>query len=82
MRRQFEIIGEAMTRLRDQHPDVFDQIEEGPVVIAFRNRARSYAGVDEERWRGNGKQGPSLRSRTATGAMHKSETLQCSANRN
>ena len=36
--RQFEIIGEAMSRLRDRHRDVFDRIESGPAIIAFRNR--------------------------------------------
>jgi uncharacterized protein with HEPN domain len=36
--RQFEIIGEAMTRLREQHPDIFDSVTEGHAIIAFRNR--------------------------------------------
>ena len=36
--RQFEIIGEAMTRLRDQHPDVFVNVKDGQAIIAFRHR--------------------------------------------
>jgi uncharacterized protein with HEPN domain len=36
--RRLEIIGEAMTRLRDLHPDVFDTIPEGHAVIGLRNR--------------------------------------------
>jgi uncharacterized protein with HEPN domain len=36
--RQFEIIGEALTRLRDRHPDAFAKIPEGHAIIAFRNR--------------------------------------------
>lgn len=36
--RQFEIIGEAMVRLRDRHEEVFDRISDGAVIIGFRNR--------------------------------------------
>lgn len=36
--RQFEIIGEAMARLRDRHEPVFDRITDGAVIIGFRNR--------------------------------------------
>ena len=36
--RQFEIIGEAMTRLREWHPDIFARVNEGHAIIAFRNR--------------------------------------------
>lgn len=47
--RQFEIIGEAMTRLRDLHADVFAQVAEGPAIIAFRNRLiHGYDTVDSE----------------------------------
>ena len=47
--RQFEIIGEAMTRLRDRHPDVFDSVTEGHAIIAFRNRLiHGYESVDSE----------------------------------
>jgi uncharacterized protein with HEPN domain len=35
--RQFEIIGEAMTRLRHDAPEVLDQISEAPRIIGFRN---------------------------------------------
>lgn len=47
--RQFEIIGEAMARLRDLHSDVFQQIPDGPAIIAFRNRLiHGYDTVDSE----------------------------------
>lgn len=47
--RQFEIIGEAMTRLRDQHRDVFDRIDRAADIIAFRNRLiHGYDTVDSE----------------------------------
>lgn len=47
--RQFEIIGEAMTRLRDRHADVFQKLGEGPSIIAFRNRLiHGYDTVDSE----------------------------------
>ena len=47
--RQFEIIGEAMTRLRDQHPAVFDSVNEGHAIIAFRNRLiHGYESVDSK----------------------------------
>jgi len=47
--RQLEIIGEAMTRLRDRHPDAFSRIPDGPVIIAFRNRLiLGYDTVDSE----------------------------------
>jgi len=47
--RQFEIIGEAMSRLRDQHSDLFDQITTGRAIVAFRNRLiHGYDSVDSE----------------------------------
>jgi uncharacterized protein with HEPN domain len=47
--RQLEIIGEAMTRLRDRHPDIFDTVAEGHAIIAFRNRLiHGYDSVDAE----------------------------------
>lgn len=47
--RQFEIIGEAMTRLRDRHPDVFDSVNQANTIIAFRNRLiHGYDSVDPE----------------------------------
>ncbi len=47
--RQFEIIGEAMTRLRERHADVFQRLEQGPSIIAFRNRlVHGYDSVDGE----------------------------------
>ncbi len=45
--RQLEIIGEAMSRLRDQHADVFDRVDEGRAIIALRNRLiHGYDSVD------------------------------------
>ena len=45
--RQLEIVGEAMTRLRDQHPDRFDQISRGSSIIGLRNRLiHGYDAVD------------------------------------
>lgn len=47
--RQLEIIGEAMTRLRERHPEIFDQVNEGHAIIAFRNRLiHGYDSVDAE----------------------------------
>lgn len=47
--RQFEVIGEAMTRLRDRHATVFARISDGPAIIAFRNRIiHGYDTVDPE----------------------------------
>ncbi len=47
--RQFEIIGEAMTRLRDLHPDVSEQVTDGHAIIAFRNRLiHGYDTVDAQ----------------------------------
>lgn len=36
--RQLEILGEALTRLRDRHADVYLEIPEGNRIIGFRNR--------------------------------------------
>lgn len=47
--RQLGILGEAMTRLRDLHPDVFERVGEGHAIIAFRNRLiHGYDAVDPE----------------------------------
>lgn len=47
--RQLEIIGEAMTRLRDGHADTFENVSEGPAIIGFRNRViHGYDTVDSE----------------------------------
>lgn len=47
--RQFEIIGEAMTRLRDRHAEIFAQVFDGQAIIAFRNRLiHGYDSVDFE----------------------------------
>ena len=47
--RQLEIVGEAMTRLRDQHPDVFERVRDGRAIIALRNRLiHGYDSVDDE----------------------------------
>ena len=45
--RQLEIIGEAMTRLRDRHPDIFGSITESHAIVALRNRLiHRYESVD------------------------------------
>lgn len=36
--RKFEIIGEAMSKLRDREPEVFTEIAEGHAIVGFRNR--------------------------------------------
>jgi uncharacterized protein with HEPN domain len=47
--RQLEIVGEAMTRLRERHPDTFARIPEGHAIIAFRNRLiHGYDSVDSD----------------------------------
>lgn len=45
--RQLEIVGEAMSRLRTLHPDIFSRIDRGRDVIDFRNRLiHGYDAVD------------------------------------
>lgn len=45
--RQFAIIGEAMSRMRNKDPEVFAQIEDGRRIIAFRNiLIHAYEAVD------------------------------------
>jgi uncharacterized protein with HEPN domain len=47
--RQFEIIGEAMTRLHDRRPGVFSGILKGRTIIAFQNPLiHRYDTVDSE----------------------------------
>ncbi len=47
--RQLEIIGEAMTRLRDHHEATFGSVAHGSAIIAFRNRLiHGYDSVDSE----------------------------------
>jgi uncharacterized protein with HEPN domain len=47
--RQFEIMGEAAVRLRETHPEVFEQIPDGRAIIGLRNRlAHGYDSVDSE----------------------------------
>ena len=38
LERQLTIIGEAMVRLRDHHPEVFSRIGDGHRIIGLRNR--------------------------------------------
>ena len=46
--RQLEIVGEAMTRLRDHHPNVFESISEAREIIGLRNRLiHGYDAVDD-----------------------------------
>jgi len=47
--RKFEIIGEALHRLRDMDEDLFRKIESGYDIIGMRNRLiHGYDAVDEE----------------------------------
>lgn len=46
--RKFEIVGEAMGKLRDRAPDVFAQIAEAAAIVGFRNRLiHGYDSVDD-----------------------------------
>jgi uncharacterized protein with HEPN domain len=47
------IVGEALTRIRDDHPDVIDRISEHWRIIGFRNQIiHGYAKIDDEiTWR-------------------------------
>ncbi len=45
--RQLEIVGEAMSRLRDRHRDVFEQVPDGAAIVGLRNRLiHGYDAVD------------------------------------
>ena len=45
--REFEIIGEALRRLRDDDPAVWDRFPDAARILAFRNRlAHGYDSVD------------------------------------
>ena len=47
--RMFEIMGEAMTRLRESDPEVLGAITDGHAIIGFRNRLiHGYDAVDDE----------------------------------
>lgn len=47
--RQFEIIGEALNRLRQFNPELAGRITDVPRIIAFRNRLiHGYATVSDE----------------------------------
>lgn len=47
--RMFEIMGEAMTRLREDDPDVLQAITDAHAIIGFRNRLiHGYDAVDDE----------------------------------
>ena len=46
--RKFEIIGEALSRLGRQAPDVIRSISDVPAIIAFRNRiTHGYDAIDD-----------------------------------
>lgn len=47
--RMFEIMGEAMTRLRDTDGETFQMISGAPAIVGFRNRLiHGYDAVDDE----------------------------------
>lgn len=47
--RMFEIIGEALRRLRTEFPDLYSQIPDSDQIIAFRNViAHGYDIIDDE----------------------------------
>ena len=47
--RKFEVIGEALRRIRDEDPDSFSNIEYGREIVGMRNRLiHGYDSVDEE----------------------------------
>ncbi|ETX00174.1 MAG: hypothetical protein ETSY1_12225 [Candidatus Entotheonella factor] len=47
--RMFEIIGEALRRLRTEFPDLYAQIPDGDQIIAFRNIiTHGYDIIDDE----------------------------------
>ena len=46
--REFEIIGEALKRLRDDDPDMFADIQDAAAIVGFRNRlAHGYDAIDD-----------------------------------
>ena len=46
--REFEIVGEALKRLRDDDPDLFVGMQDGAAIVGFRNRlARGYDAIDD-----------------------------------
>lgn len=46
--REFEIIGEALKRLRDDDSDVFDSMQDAAAIVGFRNRlAHGYDVIDD-----------------------------------
>lgn len=46
--RKFEIIGEALGKLRQRAPEVFDQIVDGHAIVGLRNRLiHGYDSVDD-----------------------------------
>lgn len=47
--RMFEIVGEAMVRLREMDPATFDRVPESHAIVGFRNRLiHGYDLVDDE----------------------------------
>jgi len=46
--REFEIIGEALKRLRDEDVEIFESIAHAQSIVGFRNRlAHGYDSIDE-----------------------------------
>ena len=64
MERQFEIVGEALSRLRRDYPDVAARVPDLKRIVAFRNiLVHGYAAIDRETvWRAVQENLPALRA--------------------
>jgi uncharacterized protein with HEPN domain len=62
--RQFEIVGEALSRLRRDYPDVAARVPDLKRIVAFRNiLVHGYAAIDRETvWRAVQENLPALRA--------------------
>jgi uncharacterized protein with HEPN domain len=46
--REFEIVGEALKRIRDEDSEIFDSIAHAQSIVGFRNRlAHGYDSIDD-----------------------------------
>ena len=45
--RNFMIVGEALAQMRQHYPELFGQIPDAALIVAFRNRlVHAYSGID------------------------------------